>query len=68
MKFCKNFSVFPIYWINNKQSRLNIKHSQTVYDRNVQAMTEAAPSITNLHYIQVYKYILRHSETEKKYD
>jgi len=31
----------------------------------VKAMTEEFPSITNLEYIQAYKYILRHSEMKE---
>ena len=52
---------FFLCWIKTKESRLNVKHSQTVYDRNVHAVTEMIPPIKNLEYIQVYKYILTHS-------
>jgi len=50
---------------NNKQLCLNLKQSQTIYDRNVQAMTEVFPSITNVECIQAYNYVLRHSELKE---
>jgi len=60
MKFCKYLIFFFFLINNNKQLCLILKQSQTVYDRNVQAMTEVFQFITNVECIQAYKYVLRH--------